>query len=85
MSTNKDLRDKAIAVEEKLDAWGIKSSMRLDVYQALVEYREFAKENGEWNKLNAEQQRYVNKLILGRERDGLGLPEEKRNKVAALK
>ena len=69
------MRDKSIAVEEKIDAWSIKQGMRLDVYQALSAYREVAKANGEWDKLTPEQHRYVNKSILNKERDGLGLPE----------
>ena len=75
VSMDKELRDKSIAVEEKMDAWSIKQGMRLDVYQALSAYREVAKANGEWDKLTPEQQRYVNKSILNKERDGLGLPE----------
>jgi Zn-dependent oligopeptidase len=85
VSTEKELREHSGKVEEKLDEWGIKVSMRLDVYKALAEYRELAKSNGEWEKLTKEQQRFVDKLILGRERDGLGLDDEKRAKVALLK
>jgi hypothetical protein len=48
------MRDKAIVVEEKIDAWDIKNGMRLDVYHALIEYKEFAGKTGEWFKLNAE-------------------------------
>ena len=85
VSMDKELRDKSIAVEEKMDAWSIKQGMRLDVYQALSAYREVAKANGEWDKLTPEQHRYVNKCILDKERNGLGLPEEQREAVAAVK
>ena len=85
VSTDKDMRDAAAKVEEKLDEWGIKQSMRLDLHKALVEYREVAKANGEWEKLTKEQQRYVDKEILDGTRNGLGLDDEKRAKVALLK
>lgn len=48
VSTNKELRDKAVAIEEKLDAWSIKQDMRHDLYVAYEGYRTLAKENGEW-------------------------------------
>lgn len=85
VSTNKELRDKAVAIEEKLDAWSIKQDMRHDLYVAYEGYRTFAKENGEWEKLTAEQQRFVDKLILGKTRNGLGLDEATREKVAKVK
>ena len=55
VSPNKELRDKAIAIQKQIDEWSIKSSMRLDVYQALAEYREVSKAGGEWDTLTAEQ------------------------------
>ena len=54
VSADKEMRDQAAKVEEKMDEWGIKLSMRLDVYRALADYREVAKSNGEWEKLNPE-------------------------------
>lgn len=59
--------------------------MRLDVYQAFTAYREVAKANGEWDNLSAEQKRFVDKCILMKERDGLGLPEDQREAVAKMK
>ena len=46
VSTSKELRDKAIAIEEKMDPWAVKSSMRLDVYQAYIEFRDQAMSDG---------------------------------------
>ena len=48
--------------------------MRHDVYMAYDKYRTAAKANGEWDKLTAEQKRYVDRLILDKTRSGLGLP-----------
>ncbi len=55
VSPHKDLRDKSMTIEEALDNWSIKLSMRYDLYKAFTEYRELAKGNGEWSKLTNEQ------------------------------
>ena len=69
---------------EKLDAWCIQTDMRVDLYQAVKQYRLNSQSDGHWNQLSDEQKRYVDKDILNRERDGLGLPEDKRQIVAQL-
>lgn len=57
VSTKKPVRDAAIAAETKLNAYAVKSSMRLDVYQRV---KAFAVKG---EKLGSEEQRYVDRLV----------------------
>ncbi|KAF8752972.1 Peptidase family M3 [Rhizoctonia solani] len=59
--------------------FGIESSMRVDVYTALLN----ARKKGE--KLTKEEQRLVDKMILDGKRAGLALPEDKRAELMKLK
>jgi len=75
-SSDKLLREASVAADKELNEWSLKSLMRLDVYQALVDAEKHTKENGV--KLNSEEERLMKRLILDRKRNGLGLTEEKR-------
>lgn len=56
--------------------------MRLDVFKAKQAAEENIKNAGK--KLNAEEQRLVEKMILDGTRAGLALPEDKREKLVTL-
>jgi Zn-dependent oligopeptidase len=79
VSPEQSLRDASTEAEKLVRDFGIESSMRVDVYNALLN----AKEKGE--KLSFEEQRLVDKMIMDGKRAGLALPEEKRNELMALK
>ncbi|EUC54471.1 metallopeptidase MepB [Rhizoctonia solani AG-3 Rhs1AP] len=79
VSPDEKLRDAATEAEKLAREFGIDSSMRVDVYKALVN----AQKKGE--KLTDEEQRLVDKMILDGKRAGLDLPEDKRTELMKLK
>ncbi|KAG5642147.1 hypothetical protein DXG03_003551 [Asterophora parasitica] len=85
VSPSKELRDASNEAESLVRQFGVESSMRLDVYQAKVAAEKNLKESGEWEKLNPEEQRLVEKSILDGTRAGLALPEKERTELTALK
>jgi len=58
-------------------------SMRLDVYQAKVNAEKNIKASG--RKLNPEEERLVEKLLLDGKRSGLNLPDKERKELEKLK
>ncbi|CAE6443248.1 unnamed protein product [Rhizoctonia solani] len=79
VSTNEKLRDASTEAKKLAREFGIESSMRVDVYNALIN----AQKKGE--KLTDEEQRLVNKMILDGKRAGLDLPGDKRTELMKLK
>jgi Zn-dependent oligopeptidase len=79
VSPDAPLRDASTEAEKLIRDFGIESSMRVDVYNALLN----AQKKGE--KLSDEEQRLVDKMILDGKRAGLGLPEDKRAELMKLK
>jgi thimet oligopeptidase len=57
VSTRKAIREAATAAETKLNAYAVKSSMRLDVYQRAKAF------SLKGEKLESEEQRYVDRLV----------------------
>ena len=82
VSTSKELRDAANDAEVLLREYGIETSMRLDVFQAKVNAEKNIKASGQ--KLNPEEKRLVEKLILDGKRAGLSLPEKERKELEKL-
>jgi thimet oligopeptidase len=80
VSTSKDVRDAASAAEQKISEFGIESGMRQDVYAALKDVKE-----KEYEKLDYDQKRLLDRMIRDYERNGLALEEENRNRVKELK
>lgn len=83
VATSKDLRDAANAAESLLKDYGIEISMRLDVYKAKLNAQQNIKDSG--RKLNPEEERLVEKLVLDGKRSGLNLPDEARKDLERLK
>ena len=83
VSPSKELRDAANAAEVLLREYGIEMSMRLDVYQAKVNAEKNIKASD--RKLNPEEERLVEKLLLDGKRAGLDLPEQERKELEKLK
>jgi metallopeptidase MepB len=84
VSPTKELRDSSNEADSLLRDFGVECSMRLDVFKAKMAAKENAKTSGQWDKLSAEQQRLVDKMILDGTRAGLALPEEKRTELTTL-
>ncbi|KZT23430.1 metallopeptidase MepB [Neolentinus lepideus HHB14362 ss-1] len=84
VSPSKDLRDASNAAEVLAREFSIESSMRIDVFQAKLAAERNIKESGKWEKLDAEEKRLVEKMVLDGKRAGLALPEEKREELKQL-
>lgn len=82
VATSKELRDAANAAEKLLRDYGIEISMRLDVYQAKINAEKNIKASG--IKLNPEEKRLVEKMILDGKRAGLDLPDKERKELERL-
>ena len=82
VSTSKELRDAATAAEVLLREYGIEISMRIDVYRAKVNAEKNIKASN--RKLNPEEERLVEKLVLDGKRAGLDLPEKERKELEKL-
>lgn len=58
--------------------FGLKAVAREDIYEALLDVEAAG------GKLNAEEQRLLDRMIRDRKRNGLGLPKDKRDELLAL-
>ena len=77
------LRDASSAAETSFDEYETDKSMRVDVFNAKAAAKaHIAKSN---MKLDAQDHRLVDKMMLDGSRNGLHLSEEKRNELADLK
>eukprot|EP00741_Cyanophora_paradoxa_P006272 tig00000989_g6081.t1 len=79
VSPDKDVRKASTDCDKRLKEFQIELSMREDVYKSVMAF----KTRGE--KLDAEDQRFVDKLIQSFERNGLNLSAEKREQLKTLK
>ncbi|KAJ7601149.1 hypothetical protein C8J56DRAFT_1000085 [Mycena floridula] len=85
VSPSKELRDASTDAESLVRDFGVESSMRLDVFQVKTNAEKNIKASGQWEKLSAEEQRLVDKMILDGKRAGLALPEKARDELTKLK
>ncbi|KAH7913358.1 hypothetical protein BJ138DRAFT_1002435 [Hygrophoropsis aurantiaca] len=85
VATDKALRDASTDAEVLQRDYGVEQSMRIDVFQAKVAAEKNLRASGEWDKLNSEQQRLVEKMVLDGKRAGLALPEKEREHLMQLK
>ncbi|PIL22512.1 hypothetical protein GSI_15201 [Ganoderma sinense ZZ0214-1] len=83
VSPSKELRDASNEAEVLARDFGVEASMRIDVFRAKQAAEENIKKSGQ--KLTAEEQRLVDKMILDGKRAGLALPEDEREKLMKLK
>lgn len=63
VSPSKELRDASNEAEALLQAYGVESSMRVDVFQAKVAAEKNIKESGAWESLTAEEKRLTDKMV----------------------
>ncbi|KAK7468962.1 metalloendopeptidase [Stygiomarasmius scandens] len=85
VSPDKELRDASNDSETLKQEFDVESSMRLDVFAAKLAAERNIRASGEWDELNAEERRLVDKMILDGKRAGLALGDEKRQQLAVLK
>ncbi|KAH7913359.1 mitochondrial endopeptidase [Hygrophoropsis aurantiaca] len=85
VATDKALRDASTEVETLKGHYHVDLTMRLDVFQAKVVAEKNLRASGEWDKLNSEQQRLAEKMVLESKRAGLALPEKEREQLTLLK
>ncbi|EFC43983.1 predicted protein [Naegleria gruberi] len=83
VSPDKAVRDAASAAEEKISEFTIDILMREDVYRAVKYVSD--KMQSELEKYDEEDKRLVKRILRDYERNGLGLPEDKRAVVKDLK
>ncbi|KAI0059531.1 metallopeptidase MepB [Artomyces pyxidatus] len=83
VSPEKDLRDASNDAEVLVRDFSVESSMRIDVFNAKLAAQRNIEKSG--RKLNAEEQRLVEKMVLDGTRAGLALPEAARNELMELK
>ena len=63
VSPTKELRDASNEAESIVRDYGVDDSMRLDVFQAKVAAQKNLKDSGDLDKLSAEEQRLVEKMV----------------------
>ncbi|KAJ7599941.1 hypothetical protein C8J56DRAFT_3565 [Mycena floridula] len=84
VSPSQELRDASNEADSLVQDFRVESSMRLDVFQAKQAAETNIKVSGQWEKLDAEEQRLVDKMTLDGRRAGLALAEEARDQLSAL-
>ncbi|KAH7927637.1 zincin [Leucogyrophana mollusca] len=85
VATDKGLRDASTEAEALQRDYGVEQGMRIDVFQAKVAAEKNLRASGEWDKLNKEQKRLAEKMVLDGKRSGLALPEKEREQLMQLK
>ena len=83
VSPSKELREASNEAEKLVRDFDVESSMRIDVYNAKIAARKHIESSGK--KLNPEEQRLVDKMVLDGARAGLGLPEADRDQLKGWK
>ncbi|KDQ07822.1 hypothetical protein BOTBODRAFT_38504 [Botryobasidium botryosum FD-172 SS1] len=83
VSTSKELRDASNEAEKLVRDYGIESSMRLDVFEAMLKAKKNVEVTGQ--VLTSEETKLLNEMIRDGRRSGLALPEEQRTKLMELR
>ncbi|GAA5933687.1 metalloendopeptidase [Sporobolomyces koalae] len=82
-SNDKPLRDASVLADKHLNEWSLKSLMRVDVYEALLDADRHTREHS--IDLNSEERRLLDRLLLDRQRNGLALDPDQRAAYFELK
>lgn len=83
VSTDEAVREASVAGDKKVQDWGLEALTRLDVFEAMVDAKEHTEKEG--IKLEAEEQRLLDRLLMDRTRNGLALPEKERAKYLEVR
>lgn len=84
VSTDKDVRDASVEADKAVQAWSVDMIGREDVYEAILDAQKHAAESGTV-KLNPEEQRLLDRVVLERKRNGLGLEKHKREQYQQVR
>lgn len=84
VSTDKDIRDASVEADKAVQAWSVDMIGREDVYEAVLDAQKHAAESGTVN-LNPEEQRLLDRVVLERKRNGLGLEKHKREQYQQVR
>ena len=84
VSTDKDIRDASVEADKAVQAWSVDMIGREDVYEAVLDAQKHAAESGTV-KLNPEEQRLLDRVVLERKRNGLGLEKHKREQYQQVR
>lgn len=76
------LRNASLEAEKKATEAGLKEAAREDVYKALLDVQANVEKKGE--ALNAEEKRFLERILRDRRRLGLALPQDKRERLLEL-
>ncbi|GAA6017292.1 hypothetical protein JCM11491_000619 [Sporobolomyces phaffii] len=82
-SDDKALRDASVQADKEINEWALRTMMRLDVYEALLDAERHTRDHQV--KLDPEETRLLERMILDRKRSGLGLDKDKRDALFDLK
>ncbi len=80
---NKEIRDKCTELSKKLSAFSIEQSMRKDVFKVYKKYYETTYQTDK-DKLTEEQNKFIEKTMIGFKMKGLYLDEEASEKVKEI-
>ncbi|GAA5990167.1 hypothetical protein JCM10908_005855 [Rhodotorula pacifica] len=83
VATEEDIRDASVEADKAVQAWSVDMIGREDVYEALLDAQKHVER--EKVQLNPEEQRLLERVVLERKRNGLGLDKEKRKQYQQLK
>jgi len=81
MSTDKSIRDASTEARKVLDAYQIEKNFREDIYQIVKKYSALH----HTSEHTPEENRYLTKLLETFDRNGLGLPQDKKERLKAVK
>ncbi|PLW22002.1 hypothetical protein PCANC_04348 [Puccinia coronata f. sp. avenae] len=81
VSPEEPIRTAAVQADKLIQEYDLKVSSRIDIYNLLLA----AQKNINSSTLDDESKRFIDKLLLERTRNGLHLPEERREKFNQLK
>lgn len=79
--TDKSIRDASVAAEKKLNTFEVDLSMKKEIFDNVTAFKDKFGLEG----LTKEEQRFVEKSIIGGRRNGLHLEADKREKVKSVK
>lgn len=82
VSTDEAVRNASVKADKTIQDYSLGAVTRVDIYQALLNAKVHTEKNG--IKLNAEEERLMDRMILDRSRAGLGLEEKEREELLAI-
>lgn len=85
VSTEKDIRDASVEADKVVQAWSVDMVGREDVYEALLDAQKHVEGDATTVQLNPEQKRLLDRMVLERKRNGLGLDTENRTKFQEVR